>query len=277
MPGFSWIMPGIRGRTVLPGHPPDHATVGECSPEKYCYLPGFLQLSVRMVCQTLTWPIPKIHVGVRRWKCVTFRKNRGFSVFQRPAAWPSTRLVAGKNLKGHFKLPSVQCVKNHHFWTNKTWFLRIKTYFQPRDRLPETCHRRRTEDRIRPGGYLALRLSYDLHRKRWYKPPWPLELLGQFFSRPDFFKPEIFARKNYCAGNFPDPDFSRDPEIAILPRNLKIVPFWDFQFLHFLLSKFSTSENFWAWIFFAGNFWVWKFLSGIFFAIKIFCPENFCD
>jgi hypothetical protein len=29
-----------------------HATVGECSPGKYCYLPGFLQLPVRMGCQT---------------------------------------------------------------------------------------------------------------------------------------------------------------------------------------------------------------------------------
>ena len=45
-------MPGIRARTVLPGHPPDRATVGECLPEKYCSLPSFLQFHVRMVCQT---------------------------------------------------------------------------------------------------------------------------------------------------------------------------------------------------------------------------------
>ncbi|MCJ7795072.1 MAG: hypothetical protein MUP10_04475, partial [Methanoregulaceae archaeon] len=59
-----------------------------------------------------------------------------------------------------------------------------------------------------------------------------------------FFKLEIFGRKIFVAGNFPDPDFSRDPEIAISPRNLKIVPFWDFRFLHFWRSKFSTSESF---------------------------------
>jgi hypothetical protein len=30
-----------------------HPTVGECSPEKYCCLQGFLQFLVRMGCQTL--------------------------------------------------------------------------------------------------------------------------------------------------------------------------------------------------------------------------------
>jgi len=37
-------MPGIRARMMHQGHAPDYATVGECSPEKYYCLPGFLQL-----------------------------------------------------------------------------------------------------------------------------------------------------------------------------------------------------------------------------------------
>ena len=41
MPGFLRIMPGIRGRMMHQGHAPDHATVGECRPEKYCSLLGF--------------------------------------------------------------------------------------------------------------------------------------------------------------------------------------------------------------------------------------------
>jgi len=65
-----------------------------------------------------------------------------------------------------------------------------------------------------------------------------------FFWAQKFFYRKFLRVKIFVAGNFPDPDFSPDPEIAISPRNLKIVPFWDFRFLHFLRSKFSTSENF---------------------------------
>ena len=118
----------------------------------------------------------------------------------------------------------------------------------------DRCYRQRTEDRIRPKGSLALRLSYGFHRKRWYKPRWPLELLGQFFSRPDFFKPELF----------PDPDFSPDPEIAISPRNLKIVPVWDFRFLHFSRSIIFTT-GFFVWIFLCWNgSGIWQDFTGYF-------------
>ena len=75
-------MPGIQGRMMHQGHPPDHATVGECRREKYC--------SPRLFAAPRTYGLSDT--------CLTFTQN--------PHRCPSEKISGMRGKTGVYFLPA---------------------------------------------------------------------------------------------------------------------------------------------------------------------------